>query len=414
MVEAVVVGMGRSGTAAASLLRKKGYKVIAYDDKNPVPLPERPSVVIKSPGVPPTHPLVQKFKEAGVPVIGEIELAYRFSKGRIVAVTGTNGKSTTTALIHHVLSVGGYRTFIGGNFGVPFSSFVEETDENSVTVLELSSFQIEDLINFNCEISVILNITPDHLNRYSSFRDYAFTKLGLLSRSRFSVLNLDDPILGSFSGENILFFSRKRKADAFLKGDRIFGEKFSVSLRELPLKGVHNAENYMASLLVLKTLGVPHEVILEGFKTFRGLPHRTEFVASINGVTFVNDSKSTNVDSLRKALESFDRIVLIAGGSDKGLDFSPLRPLVKEKVKAIIAVGETAPVFKTLFEDLVNVVIESDIYSATKRAYDLAESGDVVLLSPGCASFDMFKNFEERGDRLKEAVKFLEENLAKR
>ena len=170
----------------------------------------------------------------------------------------------------------------------------------------------------------------------------------------------------------------------------------------------------MASLLVLKTLGVPHEVILEGFKTFRGLPHRTEFVASINGVTFVNDSKSTNVDSLRKALESFDRIVLIAGGSDKGLDFSPLRPLVKEKVKAIIAIGETAPVFKTLFEDLVNVVIESDIYSATKRAYDLAESGDVVLLSPGCASFDMFKNFEERGDRFKEAVKFLEENLAKR
>ncbi|TCK06374.1 UDP-N-acetylmuramoyl-L-alanine--D-glutamate ligase [Phorcysia thermohydrogeniphila] len=413
-MEAVVIGMGKSGTAAAELLRRKGYRVTPYDDKNPLPLPENPSLAVKSPGVPPNHPVVQKLKNSGVPVIGEVELAYRFSKGRIVAITGTNGKSTTTALIHHVLLTGGYKAFIGGNYGIPFSSFTEETSEDSITVLELSSFQIEDLVDFKCEISVILNITPDHLNRYSSLSDYASAKLKLLSKSELSILNLDDPILGNLKGENFLFFSRKKRADAFLEGDRIVCGEFILPLKELPLKGVHNAENYMASLLVLKELGVPEDVILQGFKTFKGLPHRTEFVATINGVTFINDSKSTNVDSLRKALESFNRIVLIAGGSDKGLDFSPLKSLVEERVKAIVAIGETAPTFKSLFGDLVDVVIEGDIYSAVERAYGLAESGDVVLLSPGCASFDMFKNFEERGEKFKEAVRLLEETLAGR
>jgi len=411
-VEAVVIGMGKSGTAAAELLKRKGYRVIPYDDKNPLPLPENPSFAVKSPGVPPNHPVVQKLKNSGVPVIGEVELAYRFSRGRIVAITGTNGKSTTTALIHHVLLTGGYKAFIGGNYGIPFSSFTEETDKDSITVLELSSFQIEDLVDFKCEISVILNITPDHLNRYSSLSDYASAKLKLLSKSELSVLNLDDPILGNLKGGNFLFFSRKERADAFLKGDKIVCGEFTLPLKELPLKGVHNAENYMASLLVLKRLGVPDDVILQGFKTFKGLPHRTEFVATINGVTFINDSKSTNVDSLKKALESFNRIVLIAGGSDKGLDFSPLRPLVKSRVKAIVAIGETAPFFRSTFKDLVEVVIEPDIYSATRKAYTLAESGDVVLLSPGCASFDMFKNFEERGEKFKEAVELLEETLA--
>jgi len=411
-VKAVVIGMGKSGTAAASLLKRKGYEVVPYDDRKPIPLPEKPSLVVKSPGVPPHHPVVQKFKRAGVPVIGEVELAYRFCRGRIVAVTGTNGKSTTTALIHHVLLTGGYRAFIGGNFGIPFSSFAEETEEGSITVLELSSFQIEDLVDFRCEVSVVLNVTPDHLNRYPSFSDYASAKLELLQRSKLCVLNLDDPLLRGKGGGRALFFSRKGKADAFLDGDRIVCGGFILPLRELPLKGVHNAENYMASLLVLKRLGVPDDVIVQGFKTFTGLPHRTEFVATVNGITFINDSKSTNVDSLRKALESFNRIVLIAGGSDKGLDFSPLRSLVKDRVKAIVAIGETASLFKSTFGDLVEVVIEKDIYSATRRAYALAEKGDVVLLSPGCASFDMFKSFEERGERFKEAVALLEETFA--
>ena len=326
-------------------------------------------------------------------------------------MTGTNGKSTTTALIYHVLREAGYKTFIGGNFGIPFSSFAKETDDDSITVLELSSFQIEDLKEFFSSISLFLNVTPDHMNRYESFEDYARAKLKLLDHSGICILNKDDAVLRGVKRENCLFFSREGRADAYFEEGWIFCGSFRAKVDTLPLKGVHNIENYMGAVLVLKELGLSDEQILKGFESFSGLPHRTEFVAEINGVEFVNDSKSTNVDSLKKALESYDRIVLIAGGSDKGLDFSCLRGLIKERVKVIVAVGETAEKFKETFSDIVKVVTSDDFSEAVRSAYSLADSGDVVLLSPGCASFDMFKNFEDRGNFFKNCVKQLEAEI---
>ncbi len=408
----VVLGKGKSGKAAAKLLEKKGFNITFYDDKEPVELPEFPDFVVKSPGIPQYHPIVVSYRKKDIEVIGEIELAYRYSKGKIVSITGTNGKSTTTALIHHVLKEADYKTFIGGNFGIPFSSFVEETTDDSITILELSSFQIEDLRNFRSLISVILNITPDHMNRYRSFDEYVEVKLKLLDHSEILVLNLDDPALKGLKGKDFYFFSRKGRADASFKDGKILCENLEIEVDSLPLKGVHNIENYMAALLVLKKLDVPDVKILNGFRTFRGLPHRTELIAEINGVRFINDSKSTNVDSLKKALESYEDVILIAGGSDKGLDFSPLRELVRERVKKIVAIGETAEQFRETFSDIVDVEIEDNIFQAVETAYEFASIGDTVLLSPGCASFDMFKNFEDRGEKFKEAVKLLEEKLA--
>ncbi|ADY73128.1 UDP-N-acetylmuramoylalanine--D-glutamate ligase [Desulfurobacterium thermolithotrophum DSM 11699] len=411
-MKAVVLGKGKSGKAAAELLEKKGYKVILYDDKEPTKLPDFPDLVVKSPGIPSYHSVVVSYKKKGIEVIGEIELAYRYFKGKIISITGTNGKSTTTALIYQVLKEAGYKTFIGGNFGIPFSSFAEETTDDSITVLELSSFQIEDLKDFRSSISIILNITPDHMNRYKSFEEYVKAKLKLLGHSEFCILNQDDPVLRNLNRENFFFFSRKRKADAFFEKGKIFCKDFKIEVELLPLKGIHNVENYMGALLALKKLKLSNEKILNGFKTFYGLPHRTELVAEINGIKFINDSKSTNVDSLKKALESYEDIILIAGGSDKGLDFSSLRKLVRERVKGIVAIGETAEQFKKTFSDIVDVRISDNIFQAVKTAYKLASSGDVVLLSPGCASFDMFKNFEDRGEKFREAVKLLEEKIA--
>ncbi len=404
----VVIGAGRSGLAAESLLKRVGFDVVVYDDKSPVELPEDPEFVVKSPGVPGDHPIVDRYKQRGVEVIGEIELAYRYFKGKVVAVTGTNGKSTTTALIYEILKSAGYPCWIGGNYGIPFSSFVLEAKEEDIAVLELSSFQIEDLNSFRATVSAILNVTPDHLNRYSSFKEYLDAKLKLLEFSEISVLNMDDQNLSRIKGK-VLFFSRKGKADAWFDGKFINVKGFRLDVSELPLKGVHNVENYMAALLVLHLLGVPFEKIVDGFKRFKGLPHRMEFAGRVGGVDFINDSKSTNVDSLRKALESFERVVLIAGGSDKGLDFEEIRQLVEERVKCIVAIGETAVLFERLFSKCVPVYVESSMEEAVKKAYFHSSPGDTVLLSPGCASFDMFLNFEERGEAFKSAVRKLEE-----
>ncbi len=404
----VVIGAGKSGQAATFLLKQLGFEVVLYDDKFPVELPEKPELVVKSPGVPGNHPVVRRYKQRGVEVIGEIELAYRYYRGKIVAITGTNGKSTTTALVYKVLKSIGYPCWIGGNYGIPFSSFVLKAKKEDVAVLELSSFQIEDLNSFRANVSVILNVTPDHMNRYSSFEEYLDTKLKLLKLSRLAVLNMDDPNLSDVDG-NVLFFSRRGKANAWFDGEFIHVEDFALNVSELPLKGVHNVENYMAALLVLRSLGVSFEEIVNGFKQFKGLPHRMEFAGKVGEVYFINDSKSTNVDSLRKALESLRSIVLIAGGSDKGLDFEELTPLIRKNVKCIVAIGETASLFKRLFSNYVPVYIESDMDSAVRKAYTQSEPGDTVLLSPGCASFDMFSNFEERGEAFKSAVKKLEE-----
>jgi len=409
-VKALVLGRGKSGTSASKLLRSKGWKVWFYEDS----LPSLPDVsftiAVKSPGFSREHPVVKRLEKKGVPVLGEVEIGYRFARGTIISITGTNGKSTTTAIVHHVLRNAGYRTFIGGNFGIPFTSFADKTEKDSISVLELSSFQIEDLVDFKCYASAILNITPDHLNRYKSFEEYASVKISLVKRSEISVLNFDDPNLSNIKGDNFLFFSRKGKADAYVNGDFIYYPGGRLSLNGLPLKGVHNIENYMAAALLLFAFGLESEEIAEGLKSFHGLPHRTEFVGKVSGISFYNDSKSTNVDSLRKAVESFKNVVLIAGGSDKGLDFSPLIPLFKERVSAAVFIGETGEKLFDTFSPFIPSFLEENLESAVKKAFSLALdlAVDTVLFSPGCASFDMFKNFEERGERFKLIVKKLE------
>jgi len=411
-LRALILGKGISGRGAGELLTSLGFSVHHYQDGEP--LPDLPfNFTVKSPGFPPEHPLILKLKKRNIPLYGEVELAYRFIRGKIAGITGTNGKSTTTALVYHTLKTAGREAFIGGNYGIPASSFALSTTRNSVSVLELSSFQIEDLTSFRGEVGAILNITPDHLNRYRNFDDYAAAKLKTLNHFDFTILNKDDPILSGVNRPGALFFSRTGGGDFHIEGGYLCSSAGAkIPLSELPLKGVHNQENYLCALGILTVLGLREEEIYRGFKTFTGLPHRTEPVATIQGVAFVNDSKSTNVDSLKKALLSFSNTVLIAGGSDKGLDFSPLTPIIKERVRAIVAIGETAEIFRKTFSPVVPVEVAPSLEDAVFRAFEIARPGSsTVLLSPGCASFDMFKNYMERGEAFKRAVKKLEETL---
>ena len=417
-MRALVLGRGLSGKGAASLLKSLGFSFSFYQDGEGVPPVSGFDFAVKSPGISVNHKILRLLRRKGVPILGEIELAYRFSRGNVVSITGTNGKSTTTAMIHTALKTANCKAFIGGNFGIPFSTFALSTDDETVSVIELSSFQIEDLLSYRSDVSVILNITPDHLNRYKNFSEYRRAKLKLIKHSNVTVLNRDDKELRDIKGENLLFFSRKEVADAFIeKGElkvKTRRGEARIPLSELPLKGSHNEENYLAAALVLSTLGISEEEILQGLKQFKGLPHRTEKVAEIRGIKFINDSKATNPDSLKKALESFDRIVLIAGGSDKGLDFTHLKPLVKEKVKAAVLVGETADLLSKTFSEVTTVRRAPSMEEAVRTAFNLSEKGDTVLLSPGCASFDMFTSFEERGKVFKEAVLELKRELEDR
>ena len=413
-MKALILGKGVSGRGAAALLGSLCFAYEFYQDGDSFPDLSGFDFAVKSPGFSINHKILRFLKAKGVPILGEIELAFRFSRGKIVSITGTNGKSTTTALIHNALKTSGHKTFIGGNFGTPFSQFALETTQETISVIELSSFQIEDLKSYRSDISVILNITPDHMNRYKKLSEYRKAKLKLIKHSDITVLNRDDPYLKKLKGDNLLFFSRKEKTDVYVEKDKIvinIKEKTEIPLTELPLKGVHNVENYTAATTVLHLLGLKEREITEGLKIFRGLPHRTEPVGTVKGVSFINDSKSTNPDSLKKALESFENVILIAGGSDKGLDFSHLKRLFKERVKAAVFIGETAELLARTFGSTTLTVMANSMEEAVRKAFELSEEGDTVLLSPGCASFDMFKNFEERGEVFKRAVLKLKEEL---
>jgi len=410
-MEVVILGKGKSGKSAGKLLEKLGYNIIYYDDKEKGELPEKPKFVVKSPGIPQNHPVVNFYKKKGVEIIGEVELAGKFLKGKIVGITGTNGKTTTTALIYHGLKKlwKNGKVFIGGNYGIPVSEFATETENSSISVIELSSYQIEDLKNFKCEISVILNITPDHLNRYKDFNGYKEAKLKLIKHTTGKViLNKDDKTLKNLKGDNFLYFSMKERGDIFYERNFITIGNSRIDVSSLPLSGYHNIQNIMASILVIRELGFSVSEFLNAIKDFKGLEHRLEFVREIKGVKFINDSKSTNVDSLEKALLSFERVVLIAGGKDKGIDFSPLKDIVRNKVKKLIAIGETAPMFKSIFDTVTEVEIKDTLKDAVISAFNSSKSGDIVLFSPGCSSFDMFKNFEERGKIFKQIVKEIE------
>ena len=442
----LVVGLGRrSGLAACNFLSKKGCRVYASDSKSLDELknitkdlrtdvkvvagPQDPSIlnesfdmIVLSPGVPKTIPLIQSAYEKNIPVIAEVELAYRYMKGRMIAITGTDGKSTTTSLVGHILSELGIKTFTGGNLGTPFISFAEETDENSVSVIELSSFQLETIEKLKPDVSAILNVTPDHLDRYDGMSDYLKAKLRIAENQTvddFYVYRKDDKMLarnlGGIKARKLSFSLNSEDADAYYRNGSIYirdnGSGTSVlNTSDMKIIGAHNIENTMASLLmavsILKKMNVvvDYKALAEACYSFKGLPHRMEIVGTFNRRTFINDSKATTVGALEMALKSVPyNSILIMGGRTKGDDYSRLAAPIKEKIKYLVLIGESAQDFKQYFKNVPNEFAGS-MDDAVQKAINASAVDDVILLSPACASFDMFNSFEDRGQKFKEAV----------
>jgi UDP-N-acetylmuramoylalanine--D-glutamate ligase len=375
-------------------------------------------LVVLSPGVPPGIDPVRAAEQVGVPVLGEMEFACRFSGSRLIGVTGTNGKTTTTTLVHRMVKEAGRTTLLAGNNEFPLSTAVMVRPRPEFVVLEVSSFALERVETFRPEVAVLLNVTPDHLERYSGMDDYRKTKMRIFAQqtpSDTAIFNADDPQMCTDAGAvdaKKLFFSIDSEVDSgvFVAGGDIVaklgGERRRLlPLEEVALAGRHNLANVLAALCVCVALDLPDEAYTRALKSFRGLEHRMEFVAKRDGVTFINDSKATNLDALQNALTGMEApVILIAGGRGKGSDYSSLRDLVKARVKSLVLVGEDAALIEAAFGDLAPVSHADSIDEAVKRARANAGDGDCVLLSPACASFDMFRNFEERGETFKAAV----------
>lgn len=448
----VVVGMGRSGVAAARFLASKGARVVGNDAKpesqlsneageltrlgvelSPGGHPEElflsSDLIVVSPGVPCDSGPLPLARRAGIEVIGEAELASRFISGRLVGVTGSNGKTTTTTLIGELLRAAGARVLVGGNIGIPLISLVEDSTPDTWTVAELSSFQLENATALRVNVAVVTNITPDHLDRHASFEDYVRAKRTILANqtdSDWAVLNgADDAVLDMCRRPDAVsrkvFFSSSGVSDICLRGGRIVttllapgGEETEVlQVDEIPLRGIHNCENVMAALAAtFCAMGTgPGELdpLLTAIKEFKGVEHRLEFVAEIGKVRFYNDSKATNVDSTRKALEAFDRnVILILGGKDKGSDYTVLSSLIRERVKRAVLIGAASDKIAEQLHGATRLVRAGSMATAVREAMDAAEPGDTVLLAPACASFDMFENYEHRGRVFKEEVRKLE------
>ncbi|MFH0977538.1 MAG: UDP-N-acetylmuramoyl-L-alanine--D-glutamate ligase [Spirochaetota bacterium] len=442
----LVVGLGkRSGLAACNFLSGKGYKVSVSDSKSsdelkdivkllrkdvnvfagnqePSILAEGFDLVVLSPGVPKTIPLIKAAYEKRIPVIAEVELAYRHMKGTMVAITGTDGKSTTTSLVAHILKELGIKTFAGGNLGTPFISFIEETDEKSVSVIELSSFQLETIDKLRPDVSAILNVTPDHLDRYDTMNDYLNAKLRVAANQTpddFYIYKKEDRMLAdslnNIKAHKLSFSVNDTKADSYYEDGSIIisanGERTEIAdTSKLQILGMHNIENTMASVLIVISIlmktgrNIDYKMIEEACYSFKGLAHRMEVIGTFNGRTFINDSKATTVGAVEMALKSIPYgSVLIIGGRTKGDDYSRLAPAIKQKIKHLILIGESAKDFKKLFRETPGETARS-MNEAVKKAINASSIDDVIILSPACASFDMFSNFEERGEKFKEAV----------
>jgi UDP-N-acetylmuramoylalanine--D-glutamate ligase len=437
----IILGGGESGVGAALLGKKAGYDVFVSDAGTMKEIyraglreagieweegqhtEERilmADEIMKSPGIPEKNELVKKVRKAGIPVISEIELAYRFAgDSRIIAITGSNGKTTTTALIHHICRTGGLDAALVGNIGDSFAKRVA-TDPCPVYVIEVSSFQLDDIDQFRPYIAVLTNITEDHLDRYDyDFEKYIKSKFNVIKNQQggdFFIYNQDDEVTSRYlkqyniNSTQLPISMANENSAAFIKDGDMYvrtGEDFmKMSVYDFTLKGKHNQYNTMAACVAGTTMDIRKEKIRDAVITFQNLEHRMEFVASIRGVEFINDSKATNINSTWYALESMEKpTVLILGGVDKGNDYSLLNELVKEKVKAIICLGIDNKKIHEAFEGMVPVI--QDVQSAEEAvgaAFAQASKGDVVLLSPACASFDLFKNYEDRGTRFKKAV----------
>ncbi len=437
-----VLGAGRSGIAAARLLRKRRAKVFLSDHAPETKSQEAASqlseigveyefggnthrvldadTIVISPGVPLTSPMVTLARERGIKIISEIELAYEFCEVPIIAITGTNGKTTTTTLIGEIFKCAGWSTYLGGNIGIPFSDLVDQAKgEKSVVILEVSSFQLDTIDSFRPKVSLLLNITPDHLDRYPSFEAYVQSKFRIVENQKGHdtfIFNQDDEIVRNFADTvNIktLAFSltEELKQGASLKENEIqirIGREREVLMNrsEIGIPGPHNLMNAMSAALAARAMGIDYDAIRTTLGAFKGVEHRIEFVREHKGVRYFNDSKATNVDSLFYALGSFDEpIVLIAGGKDKGNDYTHVEALVERHVRAIVTVGKGAKAIESHFAGKKPVLSAGfSMEEAVKLASKAAEIGDVVLLSPACASFDMFDNYEHRGRVFKELV----------
>jgi UDP-N-acetylmuramoylalanine--D-glutamate ligase len=446
-----VIGAARSGIGASLLASRKGAKVLLSDNGSPKLSDEILTqlrsfnvdlefnghtekvfdcdFIVTSPGVPVESEVLSNARSKGIPIYSELEFASWFAKGKIIAVTGTNGKTTTTALIHHILKNARYKTLIGGNIGEAFSNIVEQTDDETISVLEVSSYQLDLIEGFHPNVAMILNITPDHLDRYENdFSKYILSKFRItknLDEGDLFIYNKDDEnivknlVRGKFS---IQSFSAQDTsfATSFIVDGKIYiresdnidlpeatAEKLNlvIDVNEMLIKGIHNYYNAMAAILATKFVGCDLKKISEGLSTFKGVEHRLEVVRVLNGVTYINDSKATNVRSTYYALKSYDQnIILILGGREKGNDYDEIRELVKERVKVIFAFGESRDKIKNYFEGIKPVVVCNTLDEVVSEANKITVAGDIVLFSPACKSFDQFTDFEHRGRTFKELV----------
>jgi UDP-N-acetylmuramoylalanine--D-glutamate ligase len=440
----VILGGGESGVGAALLAKQKGYEVVLMDEgslkdgyRNEL---QQASIsffekgidesqllnadeIVKSPGIPEKNEWIKKIRKKGIPIISEIELAYRYKgNSKIIAITGSNGKSTTTALISHICKHAGLDCALVGNIGYSFAKQVAE-DPKALYVAEISSFQLDDIVAFRPDVAVLLNITEDHLDRYEyKFENYINSKFRITMNQTsedYFIYNLDDEVITNYLEQNQIIsnqlpISMKQKVDkgAYIKDDQmhvnVSGDQQQMSIYDFALKGKHNQYNTMAASVAGATMDIRKNKIREAVQTFENLEHRMEPVATVRGVEFINDSKATNVNSTWYALESMTKpTVLILGGVDKGNDYSLIEELVKEKVKAIVCMGIDNKKIHEAFDANVKVVDTDSAEDAVQASYSLATPGDIVLLSPACASFDLFKNYEDRGKQFKEAVKNL-------
>ena len=442
----LVMGAGRSGVASARFLAARG-SVVALNDRKPleewtpeaqalkaegvgciagdVPswLLDQIEMVVISPGVPTASIPARYAERAGAEVIGEVELAYRYLRGRIVAITGTNGKTTTTTLIGELLKDAGFHVQVGGNIGTPLISMIDASRDDGWVVVELSSFQLETIVDFHPTVALALNVTPNHMDRYERLTDYAAAKHRIFRNQTphdVAVLNADDEIVSTWAQglrAHVTLFSVRRELDEglFLRRGRelvsrtVEGERVLVRRDELQLRGLHNVENVLAALAAGLACGARPASMRETLRRFRPVEHRLEHVAEIGGVKFYNDSKATSVDATLKALEAFSddegKVVLILGGRGKQAPYAPLAPLVSARVRKLILIGEDAGQIEQELKDTAPSERADDMNDAVRRAFRSAQANDTVLLAPACASFDMFRSFEHRGQVFKEAVK---------
>ena len=424
----VVVGMAKSGAAAVRLVLEKGALVRAVDEKpmgDVIGVKVEPQtesafrnadLVVISPGVPADLDLLEKARARGTPVVGELELAAAFLKGQHIGVTGTNGKTTTTALVGHILRESGIPCQVGGNIGTPPTAMVETSRAGQWNVLELSSFQLETVQTFHATIGVCLNVTQNHLDRHHTFENYVQAKARLFERQQpgdSAVLNADDPVTVEFAGRTPAttswFSSSRGVAGAWLDGDliQLRGNKL-LNVRDLRLRGRHNYENVMAAALIAERAGAQPEQIARAAATFAPVEHRLEPVREINGVAYYNDSKATSVDATLKAIDAFPGgLWIILGGKDKGSDYTVLREPLRAKARAALLIGAAASKIAGQLGDSVPLLQCGTLAAAVEEAYRSAQAGDTVLLAPACASFDQFDSFEHRGRVFKELVNAL-------